>query len=170
MRAQRERLGLAPIGTANALAAGDAFEAYENMGGFTGSVLGFFKGLQYNSQGGPNKCFSAVESSLTASSNLFFILARMYMPWYVPEAQLVVQDSIALIGGFYTDCDVNKFFDSMTVLISEEGMSQMGARAGTASQFEWKQYKNLKKEKQITNFQKQAAFGKAFGAVTQYHI
>ena len=94
----------------------------------------------------------------------------MYMPWYVPEAQLVVQDSIALIGGFYTDCDVNKFFDSMTVLISEEGASQMGARAGTASQFEWKKYKETKQKKKVTNFQKNAAFGKAFGAVTQYHI
>ena len=49
VRAQRERLGLAPIGNSNLLAAGieagDGFAAYENMDGFTGSVLGFFKGL-----------------------------------------------------------------------------------------------------------------------------
>ena len=69
-----------------------------------------------------------------------FVLARIYMPWYVPEAQLVIQDNIALLGGFYHDCDVNKLFDSLTGLLSQEGLSAAATRLAVAMQFEWKRY------------------------------
>lgn len=94
----------------------------------------------------------------------------MYMPWYVPEAQLVLQDSIALFGGFYQDCDMNKFFDSMTAVISQEGMSALGTRYAVASKFELKKYKEIKEVPSSSNFMKAAAFGKAFGAITQYSL
>jgi len=140
------------------------------MTGFSARILGTFAGLQYNSAAGPNKCFGAVESGLTASSNLFYILTKVYMPWYVPEAQLIVQDTIALTGGFYTACEANKFFDSMTALFSEEGASALGARFVTAQQFELKKYNKIKADPKTTSFQRGEAFGKAFGAVTAYHI
>ncbi len=135
------------------------------MTGFSARILGTFAGLQYNSAAGPNKCFGAVESGLTASSNLFYILTKVYMPWYVPEAQLIVQDTIALTGGFYTDCEANKFFDSMTALFSEEGASALGARFVTAQQFELKKYNKIKADPKTTSFQRGEAFGKAFGAI-----
>lgn len=166
VRAQRERLGLAPLNSR-----GDNIrKSYEDMTGFSAYILGIFMGLMYNPAAGPNKCFSAVESGLTASSNLFYILTRSYMPWYLPEAQLVLQDNIALAGGFYTDCDVNKFFDSMTSLISEEGISQMSARATAAYPFEYSKYKKSKEDEFSTSFQRGESFGKLFGAVTNYHI
>ena len=172
VRAQRERLGLAPIGYAGGVAAGaeSIRKSYEDMTGFTAMILGVAMGLQYNSAGGPNKCFNAIEGALTASSNFFWVLARIYMPWYVPEAQLVIQDNVALLGGFYTDCDVNKFFDSMTTLFSEEGASALGARGGTAYMFEYKRYQEKKADPRASTFVKGEAFGKLFGAVTNYHI
>ena len=94
----------------------------------------------------------------------------MYMPWYIPEVQLIIQDNIALFGGFYHDCDMNKFFDSMTAVISQEGLSAMGTRLAVASKFEYKAYQDMKANPQSTNFQKSAAFGKAFGAITQYSL
>lgn len=112
VRAQRERLGLAPMGGVGVGSRGeDIRKSYEDMTGFSASILGMFAGLQYNPNAGANKCFSAVESGLTASSSLFYVLTKIYMPWYVPEGQLILQDNIALIGGFYTDCEANKFFD-----------------------------------------------------------
>jgi hypothetical protein len=173
VRAQRERLGLAPIGMAGVVAAGrgdNIRKSYEDMTGFTAGILGMAMGLQYNSAAGPNKCFNAIEGALTASSNFFWVLARIYMPWYVPEAQLVVQDNIALLGGFYTDCDVNKFFDSMTTLFSEEGLSSLGARGATASQFEYKRYQKAKEDPRGSTFTRGESFGKLFGAITNYHI
>jgi hypothetical protein len=171
VRASRERLGLAPFGGVGVGSRGeDIRKSYEDMTGFSARILGTFAGLQYNAAAGPNKCFGAVESGLTASSNLFYVLTKVYLPWYVPEAQLIVQDNIALLGGFYTDCEANKFFDSMTALFSEEGLSALGARAVTAQQFEIKRYNKMKSDPSTTSFQRGEAFGKAFGAVTAYHI
>ena len=171
VRAQRERLGLAPLGGAGVGARGtDIRKSYEDMTGFSASILGTFAGLQYNSAEGTNKCFNAVESGLTASSSLFYVLTKIYMPWYVPEAQLIVQDNVALTGGFYTDCEANKFFDSMTALFSEEGLSALGARAATAQYFEYAKYKKIKADPKASDYQRGQAFGKLFGAVTAYHI
>ena len=169
VRAQRERLGLPKLGS-DLLGKEDGYDSFESMEGFNGKVLGFMKGLQYNQAAGPGLCFNTVESTLYASSNLFFVLSKMYMPWYVPEAQLVLQDSIALFGGFYHDCDMNKFFDSMTAVISQEGMSALGTRFAVASKFELAKYKEMKEAPQSTSFMKAAAFGKAFGAITQYSL
>merc|ERR1719443_1781374 len=105
-----------------------------------------------------------------ASSNLFFILSKIYQPWYVPEAQLVVQDQVALMGGFYKDCDVNKFFDTMTMLFSEEGASALGARFMATQPFEYKKYKEMKADENASQFNRGRAAGKWFGAVTNYKI
>ena len=172
VRATRERLGLPLLGS-DLLGKQEGYDSFESMEGFNGKVLGFMKGLQYNQAAGPGLCFNTVESTLYASSNLFFVLSKMYMPWYLPEVQLIIQDNIALFGGFYHDCDMNKFFDSMTAVISQEGMSALATRAMVASKFEYKAYKDLKEQKgpkKATNFQKSAAFGKAFGAITQYSL
>lgn len=88
VRAQRERLGLAPL-TADGRG-GNLKKSYEDLGGFSGYILGVAKGLQYNQAAGPSPCFNAVEATTVAGSNLFFILSKIYQPWYVPEAQLVV--------------------------------------------------------------------------------
>jgi len=167
VRAQRERLGLAPIG---ARPDEDMRKSYEDMTGLTALVLGMAQGLMYNAAAGQNSCFSAIESGLTASSNFFFVLSKMYMPWYVPEAQLVIQDNVALLGGFYTDCDINKFFDSMTTLISSEGLATLGSRAGGSYFFEFSSFKEMRADPMASTFVKAEKFGKLFGAVTNYHI
>jgi len=167
VRAQRERLGLAPLG---ARPDEEMRKSYEDMTGFSAFVLGVAQGLMYNPAAGSNACFGAIESGLVASSNLFFILSKMYMPWYVPEAQLNLQDNIALMSGFYTECDVNKFFDSMTTLISSEGLSTMGARAGGSYMFEYKNFNELKSDPTASTFVKAEAMGKLFGTITNYHI
>ena len=94
----------------------------------------------------------------------------MYMPWYVPEGQLAVQDNIALFGSIYHDCDANKFFDSMTTLLSQEGLSAAGTRLMVVREFEWKKYSKISDDPYSTSFVRQAAFGKVFSALTQYTI
>jgi hypothetical protein len=137
VRSQRVRLGLPHIGAARGE---DVFKSYQDMTGFSALVLGIAQGLMYNSAAGPNACFNAIESGLITSSNFFFIASKLYLPYYLPEFQLVLQDNVALIGGLYTDCDVNKFFDSMTTLISSEGVSSLGARAGGSYFFQYAKF------------------------------
>jgi hypothetical protein len=131
LRAQRERLGLPRIG-ADPARDEDVRKAYEDMNGLSAWMLGLTQGLQYSTSGSTSKCFDAVEGMTTGFSNLFYVLTRMYMPWYMGEAQLAMQDTIALFGSVYIECDVNKFFDSMTTLFSVEGVSSLGARGGGA--------------------------------------
>lgn len=83
VRAQRVRLGLPHIG---ARPDQETRKSYQDMTGLSALTLGIAQGLMYNSAAGPNQCFTAIESGLIASSNLFFVLSKLYMPWYLGEA------------------------------------------------------------------------------------
>jgi hypothetical protein len=86
VRAQRKRLGLQVIG---ARPDEDSRKAYDDLKGLPAYILGLAQGLQYSSGGG-GKCFNAVESGLNAGGSLFYVLTKVYMPWYIPEAQLII--------------------------------------------------------------------------------
>jgi hypothetical protein len=144
--------------------------SYQDMTGLSALTLGVAQGLMYNSAAGPNSCFTAVESGLIASSNLFYVLTKSFIPWYVPEVQLVLQDNVALVAGYYKDCEINKFFDTMTTLISSEGLSTLGARAAGAYYFEYKNFTKTWSDDDATTFDKGSSFGSLFGALTNYHI
>ena len=124
----KHELGQAAIGN-------DYWSAYDRESGLGALFTGMTKGLMYNSANGPDGCFSTVADTSIALSNAFYVMRRAYLPWYLPEAQLVIQDNIALIGGYYTECSVNTFFDSMTTLISAEGISSLSARGAGAYLF-----------------------------------
>jgi hypothetical protein len=109
IQAQRTRLGLPLVGAGT-----DERQSYENLNGFFGRFLGFAQGLQYNPNDPSGECFGAIENLLIASDNGLSILTKIWMPWYLSEAQLILQDTIALQAGFYSRCDVDKFFASMT--------------------------------------------------------
>ncbi len=74
------------------------------------------------------------------------------------------------MAGFYTACDVNKFFDSMTTLISAEGSSSMLARAGGSYVFNFKAFKKTWADPSASTYDRGVAFGSLFGALTNYHI
>ena len=63
VRAQRERLGLAPLG---ARPDEEMRKSYEDMTGYSALVLGVAQGLMYNPAAGSNACFGAIESGLVA--------------------------------------------------------------------------------------------------------
>lgn len=107
---------------------------------------------------------------MLAADNGFSLLTKVMFPWYWSEIQLTVQDSVALNAGFYTECDVNKFFLTMSALATSEGLSEMGARFGGSYMFQYKEYKKVKELPGATGFQKGEAFGNLFAAVADYHI
>jgi hypothetical protein len=138
VRATRERLGLPKVSQGG----GDGASEYESLNGISGRLLGLAQGLQYSTSGGANSaCFTAIESLLISVDNASSMATKLWAPWYWSEAQLTMQDTIALNAGFYTECDVNKFFNSMSHLATAEGLSEMGARASGAFFFQYKQYK-----------------------------
>lgn len=107
---------------------------------------------------------------MIAVDNSFSVFTKIYMPWYLPEAQYTLQDVTALNGSFYLDCDVNKFFNIMTALISLEGISELGSRSLITYFFEYKTFKNTLSDPQSTSFAVGTAFGALLGNVVDYHI
>lgn len=63
------------------------------------------------------------------------------------------------MGGFYTDCDVNKFFDSMTTLFSQEGLSTMAARGAGSFLFEYKKFNEKRADPMASTFVVAESFG-----------
>lgn len=114
-------------------------QTYENLNGFLGAILGAADGLMYT-PGGSSKCFSAVEGSLISLDSLAHVFLHAYLPWYWSELQLVVQDEISLQAALYADCDVDKFFNTMTHLITWEGASELLARGAGGFFFEFQDF------------------------------
>jgi len=167
IRAQRERLGLAKVGAGSE----SILASYDNLNGFSANLLGVAKGLQYNpNDTSMNKCFTAVEGLLIATDNSLHIISKLIYPWYLAEVQLVVQDLVALNAGFYSDCDANKFFNTMTQLISAEGVSEISARASGAYFFEYKNFKAIRAEAGASSYVKGKEFGKLFSVLSAYKI
>lgn len=153
------------------IGAGDSENSYENLDTLVGRILGTFQGLQYSTSGGGNSaCFTAIESFILALDNGFSVYTKLYLPFYWSDAQLVTQDSIALYAGAYTECDVNKFFNSMSHLASSEGISEMGARGSGAYMFQFKDYKKVMADPSSTRFQKGVAWGSLFSTIADYTI
>ena len=65
---------------------------------------------------------------------------------------MVVQDQIALTGSVYKDCEINKFFDTMTTLFTQEGIQSAIGRYTAAQPFAGKQYKNTKADFLATKY------------------
>lgn len=166
VRAQRVRLGLPLV----AQGGEDAESSYNNLNGAIGRILGVFQGMQYsNAGGGQSACFTAIEGFLIAQDNFVSILSKMWAPWYWSEAQMVIQDSIALNAGFYTECDVNKFLNNASYLATSEGFSELTARGSGAYMFQYKEYKKIKAG-QGSSFVKGKSFGNLFATLMDYHI
>ena len=83
VRAQRARLGLAPVGTGTNLV-----KSYDNLNGFIGYLLGIAQGLQYNPNSTSSVCFSAVEGMLISMDNGLMVMTKLWAPWYWSEIQL----------------------------------------------------------------------------------
>lgn len=167
----RERLGLEPFGShAASDRSVNVRKAYEDMTGFSAMILGTFQGFQYDMSGSQSKCFLSVEDALTATSNLGYVLKNVYMPWFWADGQMVAQDAIVVYGGIYLDCDVNKFFDSMTELISAEGASALSARASAAYMTSYRSWKKVRDDPEISRFSQSESFGRLLSDVLNYTI
>lgn len=83
-----------------------------------------------------NRCYNAAESVVIALDTQGDILKKIYIPAYWAEAQVNIQDFIAVASGVYVDCSVDKAFNTITHLISSEGLSELGGRLAGAYPFE----------------------------------
>jgi hypothetical protein len=86
--------------------------------------------------GADSKCYDASESIIISLDTGSDLLKKIYIPAYWAELQVQTQDIIAISSAFYVDCSVDKFFNTVTHLVSNEGVSELGGRLGGAWYFE----------------------------------
>ena len=169
MMAQRARLGMGKVG----VAAGPTVEQqYAVLNSLGGAVLAFIGGMAYNGGDGDSKCYNAFESLIVAADTSTDILKKIYIPAYLPEIQIQLQDSIALTAGFYVDCSVDKFFNQIIHLASQEGITEISGRVAGAYLFEISDALEAYNAEEGTFARTETArrYGKATATVLNYFI
>ena len=128
---RRERMGLAKVGMATP-EVGQDYAALNSLSGFTLNVL---QGMSYQ-QGGNSKCYDASESVIVALDTTSDLVKKVYIPAIWAEMMVQAQDITALFAAFYVDCSVNKFFNQISHLFTEEGTTEVSGRVAGAYFFE----------------------------------
>ena len=166
MMAQRERLGLPRLGTGDPVVG----QNYDKLNSFGGGVLRVLKGMVYN-KNSDSKCFDAFQDFIISFDTGTDVLRKIYLPAYWSEGQVHLQDFIAISSGVYVDCNVDKAFNTITHLISTEGVSELGGRLAGAAAFELKDcIQAMKKNSGLSKDEKGYRYGRCISVILNYTI
>jgi len=55
-------------------------------------------------------CYAASEDVIIGYSTLNDVIKKAYIPAFLPEIQVQMQDIVALTAALYVDCSIDKFF------------------------------------------------------------
>ena len=76
-----------------------------------------------------------------------------------------------MAAAFYVDCSLNKFFNQVSHLFTEEGTTEVSGRVAGAYFFEISHAQKVWNNKQDYSLQEQGqAYGKAFSVVSNYYL
>jgi len=92
--------------------------------------------MTYNGDATDSNCYSAAESMIVSIDSGSDILKKLWITAYWAEAQIQLQDFIAISSGLYIDCSGDKLFNTLSTIASSEGMSTAGGRVAGALPFE----------------------------------
>ena len=106
-------------------------------------------GLMYH-PGTVNSCFNAIEGTFLAWDTSLDVIIKLYLPWYWADFQVTIQDTVSMMSDFYSSCDIDKLFTTLTKLITVEGISELASRAVGAIFFEYKDLVNAFKKDEVT--------------------
>lgn len=131
MMDQRERLGMARVG----MATPEVGQEYAALNSVSGFMLNVLQGMSYQ-QGGNSKCYNASEDVIIALDTTSDLVKKFYIPAIWAEMMVQAQDITALTAAFYVDCSINKFFNQVSHLFTEEGTTEVSGRVAGAYFFE----------------------------------
>lgn len=97
---------------------------------FSAALLNFLVGLSFEGTS-ENDCFYSVETLLIQLDTNGRIIRKLYIPQYISEFQLNVQDIVASMSGSYITCYIAKFFTTLTAIFTTEGISELVSRIFT---------------------------------------
>jgi len=166
MMAQRRRLGLSSShGTAPMVG-----QDYAELNSAAGFFLNMLTGLSYGGQG-EGACYDAAESWIISWDTGTDVLKKLYIPAFWAEAQIQLQDFISITSAFYVDCDVNKLFNTVTHLVSSEGLTELSGRVSGAYFFEIRECQDCFREPDLcSKKEKGYRYGKCASIALNYTI
>jgi len=165
LMAQRERLGLARVGSGPTVG-----QDYAELNSWSGFVLNLLSGMTYT-KGAQSKCYDAAESFIISADTGTDVLKKMYIPAYWAELQVQGQDFIAISSGLYVDCNIDKMFNTITHLVSTEGVSELSGRVGGAWLFEISQCREAYSDPEsFTTKERGYRYGKCVSILLNYTI
>ena len=135
LMARRERLGLPRVGQV-AYGGPNVQQDFRSLNSFSGMFLNLIDGFQYNSGTQEGKCYGAMESLVIALDTSSDLLKKVYIPAYLAEIQVNVQDTSIILAASYVDCDLDKLFNAVSHLVSTEGVTELVSRLAAAYFFE----------------------------------
>ena len=166
MMGRRERLGMAKVG----MATPEVGQEYAALNSVSGFVLNVLQGMSYQ-QGGNSKCYDASEDVVIALDTSSDLIKKFYIPAIWAEMQVQIQDITALTAAFYVDCSLNKFFNQISHLFTEEGTSEVTGRVAGAYMFEIAHAQKVWNNKSdYTAAEQGQAYGKALAVVSNYYL
>lgn len=130
-QATRARLGMPLVG-----AGPNVEQSYAELNSTSGFILNLLTGMAYNGDATNSNCYAAAESMIIATDTASDIFAKIYISAYWAEAQIQVQDSIAILSGVYIDCSLDKIFNTVSHLASSEGIAEVTGRVTGALPFQ----------------------------------
>ena len=166
MMSQRRRLGLSSShGTAPMVG-----QDYAELNSASGFFLNMLSGMSYGGNG-DSKCYDAAESFIISTDTGTDVLKKLYIPAFWAEAQIQAQDFISITSALYVDCDVDKLFNTVTHLISTEGITELTGRISGAYFFEIRQCQDAFRDPDsFSRKEKGYRYGKCTSIVLNYTI
>jgi len=144
---------------------------YAALNSTSGFILNTLTGMTYGDNGADSKCYNAAESFIISTDTSSDIIKKLYITAYWAEAQVTLQDFIAISSGLFVDCQLTQLFNSVSQLASSEGVSQVSGRVAGALPFEISRcIETYNDPKSFTTQEKGYRYGKCLSIILNYTI
>ena len=166
LMAQRARLGLPLVG-----AGPNVQQNYAQLNSASGFVLNLLTGMAYNGDATNSKCYNAAEDMIISLDTSTDVFKKLWIPAYLAEAQVQIQDLVAILAATYIDCSIDKIFLTLASLASSEGIASASGRVTGALPFEiGKCQQAYQKPKAFSTPEKGVIYGKCLSIILNYTI
>lgn len=92
--------------------------------------------MAYNGDATNSKCYLAAEDMIISLDTSTDVFKKLWIPAYLAEAQIQIQDLVAILAATYIDCSIDKVFLTLATLASSEGVASASGRVAGALPFE----------------------------------
>jgi len=91
--------------------------------------------MAYNGDATNSKCYNAAEDMIISLDTSTDVFKKLWIPAYLAEAQIQIQDLVAILAATYIDCSIDKIFLTLTALATSEGVASASGRLAGALPF-----------------------------------